>query len=100
MIEFFALSLSFKLNDYMELVDLLESCSSCAGFCVSLGKKFFLDGIEEVDNVILPKLLAKAGSSVMSRVLPSYAILYWFCSQVYISIVCIHVSVCRDYKGG
>lgn len=66
----------------MELVDLLHSCSSCAGFCISLGEKFFLEGINEVDNEILPKLREKAGDGIMSRVLLSYAILYWFCSKV------------------
>jgi len=82
MIEYFTPALSFSLNDYIELVDLINNSSSCAGFCVSLGEEFFLNGIDEVDDIILPMLRDKAGSSVMARVLPSYAILYWFCTKV------------------
>jgi len=82
MIEFSSPPLSFTMQKYMELVVLLESCSSCAGFCVSLGQRFFSDGIKEIDKVIIPRLLSTVGSSVLSRVIPSYAILYWFCTMV------------------
>ena len=82
MIEFYPPSLSFTLSDYMELTDLWESCSSCVGFCISLGDQLFSSGIEEIDNLIRPTLLAKAGSEVISRVIPSYSILYWYCSRV------------------
>lgn len=72
----------------MELVKLSENSSSVVGFCVSLGEKFFSEGIEEIDQSILPNLVAKAGSGVVSRVIPSYAILYWFCLMVCIIHIC------------
>ena len=75
-------ALSFTLSDYMELTDLWECCSSCVGFCISLGDKLFSSGVKQIDDSICPTLRAKAGLNVTSRVIPSYSILYWYCSQV------------------
>ena len=83
MIEFSLPAISFTLNDYMELVELWESCGSCIGFCVSLGEKFFSAGIQEIDDDILPRISGQAGPGVVSRVLPSYSILYWYSTQVF-----------------
>ena len=52
------------------------------GFCVSLGEKFFLEGIGEVDTTIAPMLKEHLGPAVYPRIIPSYAILYWFASKV------------------
>ena len=79
MIEFLSPPLSFSLT---ELAELWEGCTSCAGFAVSLGKRFFSSGIQEVDTEILPKLSSAAAVGVIPRVLPSYSILYWFSKQV------------------
>ena len=88
MMEFSPPALSLGLTDYMELAETWEGCTTCVGFCVSLGQKFFSSGIKEVDKTILPHLTALAGSDVHPRVLPSYSTLYWFSLQVRSSICC------------
>ena len=82
MIKFSLPALSLSLSDYMVLVELWENCTSCVGFCVSLGDLFFTNGIKEIDEIILPHLTTQAGVDVIPRVLPSYAILHWFTVQV------------------
>ena len=74
-------ALSSNVLSYTELVQLYKSSSNCMGFCVSLGE-FFEDGIAEVDDHIVPMLREHLGPSVYARVIPSYAILYWFASKV------------------
>lgn len=90
MIEFSSPPLSLSLTEYMELAELWDGCCPCAGFCVSLGEKFFTSGVQEVDKEILPKLSAKAAAGVVPRVLPSYSILFWFSHQV-----CYEISSLR-----
>jgi len=97
MIQFAGPSLSFTLSDYMEIVELWESCSSCAGFCVSLGQKFFSKGIEEIDSAIMPMLATKS-EEIISRVIPSYAILFWYCKEVGKLLHCIN-SICLIMTG-
>ena len=82
MIEFISPPLSLTITEYMELVELWEKISSCAGFAISLGEKFFSEGVKMVDDEIMPNLTNLAGSGVIPRVLPLYSILYWFCLQV------------------
>ena len=67
----------------MELVKLWDQCSSCVGFCISLGEKFFSIGYKEIDDE------SKADGSISPRVIPSYAILFWFVEQVLLSTVCV-----------
>ena len=86
MIEFSKPGLSFSLSNYIELAELWENCSSCVGFCVSLGETFFSTGIKEIDDTIRPLFSELAAPEVLPRVIPSYAILYWFSLQVYIVI--------------
>lgn len=85
MIQFSSPALKLSLSDYMELAELWENCSTCVGFCVSLGQQFFTSGVKEVDDTILPHLSSLAGDNIIPRVLPSYSILYWFSSQVSIT---------------
>ena len=40
------------LRTLAELVNLYKCSSNCMGFCVSLGEKFFQEGINEVDTTI------------------------------------------------
>ena len=68
-----------------------EACSPCAGFCVSLGERFFSLGYREVDANVLPALEAKASDGVIPRVLPSYA----FHLRFAIANVCHCVTVCN-----
>ena len=82
MIEFSTPPVATTLGQYRELGKLWEVCSSCAGFCISLGNSFFSEGIEEVDNDILPRMTASASEDISPRVIPSYAILFWFALQV------------------
>lgn len=64
------LALSSNVSSYTELVQLYKSSSNCMGFCVSLGEKFFEDGIAEVDDHIVPMLTEHLGPSVYARVIP------------------------------
>ena len=81
----------------MKLVELWKSAGSCTAFCIGLGHSFFSYGVTEVDNTILPLLKEMIqNSTAMSlhtlspRVLPSYAILYWFSLKV-IKVSYLHV---------
>lgn len=82
MIEFINPPLGMPISQYMELVKLWKACSSCAGFCIYLGKFFFDHGVKIVDEVILPEFTASAPEGISPRVVPSYAMLYWFALQV------------------
>ena len=76
----------------MHLVELWEKCSSCAGFCIELGERFFNDGVTEVDGTLIPLLKSKADISVSPRVIPSYAYLLWFAQQVCINVLSIYAE--------
>ncbi len=89
MINFCLPPISLSLSKYMEVVRMWDECSSCIGFCVSLGNTFISTGRKEVDDHILPALSEQAESNVSPRVLPSYAILYWFTLQVCIILFSI-----------
>ena len=82
MVEFQNPPIGMSISQYMELVRLWKACSSCVGFCIALGKKFFDTGVKEVDETILPAFSASTGSGISPRVIPAYAILYWFAVQV------------------
>lgn len=84
MIPFSSPAVNMKMMDYMNLAELWKECSSCVGFCCRLGKHFFDEGIDEVDNIILPKLEEKIGVSINYRVLQANGTLFWFTKQVYI----------------
>lgn len=89
----------------MELVELWTACNCCAGFCVilSLGNRFFSQGLEQVDSEILPEFTTSAAEGISPRVLSSYAILFWCALQVSDTVsnsysvvglcTCIHTSV-------
>jgi len=81
MINFKTPALSVKCCDYMELLKLYKSVSSCIGVCIAMGEEFFRTGIKSVDNDIMPMFELKA-KEVIPRALPSYAILYWFTLKV------------------
>ena len=83
MIEFTLPARALNLAEYLAIVDLWDDCSSCVGFCVALGNRFFEKGIEEVDKDILPAMRSAVGDKVTPRVLPSYSILYWFAKEVH-----------------
>ena len=79
MIEFSEPPIRLPLSDYMKLVELWKKAGSCAAFCIRLGNLFFTEGVNEVDNTIIPLLSNIKDSNTLSpRVLPSYSILYWF----------------------
>ena len=82
LIEFQEPPIRMKTSQHMRLVELWDQCSSCVGFCIGLGAKFFSVGYEEIDDVLVPLLESKADSSVAPRVFPSYAILVWFADKV------------------
>ena len=73
----------WPVQESCEAVESLwQACGSCAGFCISHGNKFFSEGIEEVDNDILPCMAASASEDISPRVIPSYVVLFWFALQV------------------
>lgn len=82
MIKFMDPPIAVGLTTYAELVELLPSCSSAVGFCISVGSKFFREGMSDIDNTILPLLKSNSNVSVSPRVLSSYSILVWFTEQV------------------
>ena len=68
----------------MKLVEIWNEAGSCAGFCIGVGHTFFTEGVGEVTNEIQPLLDSAINHSntLSPRVLPSYAILYWFALKV------------------
>ena len=82
LLEFGLPCLDISLSEYVKLPDLLENASSNVGFLIGLGKKFVEQGIQEMDEDILPELRRMAGQHLLPRVLPSYAIPMWFTLQV------------------
>ena len=87
LIEFDSPALSSSVTKFTELVKLYKSSSSCIGFCISLGEVFFKEGVLEVDHKIIPMLQECCGPNISPRVIPAYAILYWFASKVPESIL-------------
>ena len=76
MIEFSEPPICLSLSDYMKLVELWKKAGSCAAFCIRLGHLFFTEGVNKVDNTIIPLLSNIKDSNTLSpRVLPSYSIL-------------------------
>lgn len=99
MIEFALPARSLDLAEYVALGDMWEKCSSCVGFCVALGEKFFISGIEEVDKGILPAMRSIVGDKVTPRAVPYYSILYWFAKEVnkYHRACCVMSNVVSYY---
>ena len=83
MIEFRDPPLQVGLCTFMKLAQMWKACSSCAGYCIGLGEKFFSTGVKDVDEQVLPELSSNSAEGISPRVLPGYAILYWFAKQVY-----------------
>ena len=84
MIHFSAPAINMKMAEYMHLAELWKACSSCAGMCCAMGKRFFEEGIFEVDNTICPLLEEKAPApiSTSNRLLQANSTLFWFAQQV------------------
>ena len=94
MLEFSEPPLEMGITSYMDLAQLWKSCSSCAGFCIELGSRFFQSGCVEVNDVILKQLSSKAARGLSPRVIPAYAIVFWFAREVQreCHFVCIFFS--------
>jgi len=82
MIYFSPPSINVKMVDYMNLAELWNACSSCAGFCCALGNIFFEKGIQEIDTTISSTLQEWTPVSSTNRELQANAILFWFAKQV------------------
>ena len=50
MVEFLNPPIGMSVSQYIDLVKLWKVCNSCVGFCISLGKLFFSEGVREVDE--------------------------------------------------
>ena len=71
------------MKSYSELPILLARATSGVGVLISVGEAFTTRGIDEMDADIVPTLRASLGGlGVIPRVLPSYALLFWFTIQV------------------
>ena len=82
MISFRLPQLSMSLSQYTEIVALQRRAGSCVAFLIALGEKFFSSGVTEVDRDLIPTILSRVPSNVTSRVIPSYAMLFWFTLEV------------------
>ena len=82
MIEFQEPPLQMDLSTFMDLAEVWKACSSCVGFCIALGAKFFNSVVKDVDDVILPDISSRAAGGISPRVFPGYAILFWFAKEV------------------
>ena len=72
------------MQSYSELTNLLARATSGVGLLISLGQAFTTRGISEMDTNIVPKLrVSLGGLGVIPRVLPSYALLFWFTLEVH-----------------
>ena len=66
-----------------------RKASASIGFCISLGHTFFSEGgMTEVSRDITPMLLEHT-SDVSPRVVPGYAMLYWYAEKVHV-YCCVH----------
>ncbi len=86
--EFTGPCLDISMTSYSELPKLLKQSTSAVGSFIAIGKAFVERGSIEMDSVILPKLRDMLHSAVIPRVLPSYAILFWFTMEVRILCCC------------
>ena len=82
LIEFPPPCLDISMTSYAQLPDLIARSGSAVGSIIGLGKKFFEVGIGEVDSFVLLKVRGLLNSSIVPRVLPSYAVLIWFTLKV------------------
>lgn len=81
MIPFTLPQLNISLCEYMDIVEKKNEISSCIGYIIGLGDLFFEEGTVEIDEKIAP-MLTDDGSTINSRMIPSYAILLWFAIKV------------------
>lgn len=81
MIKFNSPPLEMSMTDYAQLPNLLSKSTSGIGLFISLGAKFANSGVREMDEKILPRLRSILGDAI-PRVLPSYALLFWFTLEV------------------
>lgn len=82
MIEFQQPPLQMGVSTFIDLAESWKACSSCVGFCIALGAKFFDTGIKDVDNILTPYISSRAPDGISPRVFPGYAILFWFAKEV------------------
>ena len=100
LIEFQQPPLKMGLSTFIDLAESWKACSSCVGFCIGLGERFFNTGIKDVDNTLTPYIISRAADGVSPRVFPSYASLFWFAKEViiqsYIGIIsCFLHQLCK-----
>lgn len=86
MLEFAEPPLTIQLDEYMELARLWKGCSPCVGFCISLGSKFFNEGYKDV-KIFTDQISPEAQDGISPRVLPAYAMVYWFARQVHVCVL-------------
>ena len=89
LIQIHAPCLEMSMKSYSELPGLLNRATSAVGMLISLGEAFSTRGISEMDANIGPRLRKfLEGLGVIPRVLPSYALLFWFTMEVgYITVI-------------
>ena len=54
MIEFSSPGLECSVGEYTKLPELMSSAGNQIGFCISLGKRFRQEGIEEIVKLVTP----------------------------------------------
>ena len=90
MIEF-ASQLSTTVAEYTQLPNLMKGASGCIACVISLGKKFVEEGIQDIDENIVPKFKRLLPEGVWPRVFPGYATLIWFTKQEWTLLLLLYL---------
>lgn len=88
LIEFHAPCIDISMRNYSQLPTLLARATVAIGLFISLGVEFSNRGIDEMDEEIIPKLRCVLERAIIPRVLPSYALLFWFTLEVQCNSSC------------
>ena len=81
-------SLKAKVSSHYKLNKCLPPVSGGIVYLIGLGKRFHEEGMQEMDERIIPQLESVFPPNAFHRVIPQYATLKWFCSKV-----CMHVCM-------
>ena len=83
LIEFEHPRIDSTISEFDKLYEMMKNSSSTVGFLISLGQKFMINGIKDLDDTILPRLKSALDEgTVILRIHIGYAILIWFVLEV------------------
>ena len=82
LIPFDAPSISAKITRHFKLSQCQPQASGGLAYLISLGTLFQEEGMQQMDNSIIPELESVFPVECFHRILPQYAALKWFCDKV------------------